>query len=328
MKRSMMNSPALCFAAKALLLLAGFYALTAAGAYLFDRTVNWRAWQDPRARILWEGIDPDASIVIIGDSAFVSGYADREDQTLWKVLEKQTGRRVFNGALDGAEPPDFVSVARMLAQHPGTGKVVVLDIIPTRFLQSRAPNQDSGNYPTEFGRRVGGAPTGWIAVALMEPLRTLDVNILANLVKRKRFFATDEYRDTLWYEDARARVKFNAFEQYWLPGGALKDPSWLLQVQSLLAARGYQLLIVLMPANADLIRAYARWHSASEYESRMNYAHSAVSEYLSQNHICHIDAYGQFRSAEFADLVHVNVRGDDHLAKLIAGYLSARHPAC
>lgn len=317
----MLSQGARWFIVKGFTLLASFYVLTLAGSFLFTRVVDWRAWQDPRKRLLWDGVDPTAEIIILGDSAFVSGYVDTEDQSLWKVLEQRTGRRVFNGTLTGAEPADFVNAAKLLAQFDGTGKIVLLDIIPDRFLQNGAPLQEFGNYPTEFSRRIGENIASRSFVKLAKPLKVLDVDILMNVVKRKRFFGTKEYRDVVWSRDGgHALTKFKTFEKYWLDTGGLKSFRWLEEVQSILQTRGYRLSVVLTPVNNALLNEYAR--EPRLYEKRLEAAHEALLGYLDEKGDSYIDAYGQFESGEFADLIHFNATGDRHMAGLIAAYLA------
>ncbi len=317
----MLSQGARWFIVKGFALLASFYALTLAGSFLFTRVVDWRAWQDPRKRLLWDGVDPTAEIIILGDSAFVSGYVDREDQSLWKVLEQRTGRHVFNGTLTGAEPADFVNAAKLLAQFDGTGKIVLLDIIPDRFLRNGAPPQESGNYPTEFSRRIGENIIRRLVIKLVKPLKVLDVDILVNVVKRKRFFGTKEYRDVVWSRDGgHALTKFKTFEKYWLATGDLKNFRWLEEVESILKARGYRLTVVLTPANDALLNEYAR--EPRVYEKRLAAAHEALLGYLEETGESYIDAYGKFESEEFADLIHFNASGDRHMAELIAAHLA------
>ena len=320
----MLSPGANWFIAKGFALMTSFYIVTLVGSFLFTQAVDWRAWQDPRKRLLWDGVDPTATIAIIGDSAFLSGYVNTEDQSLWKVLERVTGRHVFNGTLDGAEPADFIKAAQLLAQYDGTGKIVLLDIIPDRFLQNRAPPQESGNYPTEFGRRVGENITSRLLVTLVKPVKVLDPDILMNVVKRKRFFGTKEYRDVVWSSDGsgRARAKFQSFEEYWLDTGGLNSFRWIEGIECILQQRGYRLIVVLTPVNRVLLNEYARLREPKAYEKRLDAAHETLLSYLDEKGVPYIDAYTQFESEEFADLIHFNASGDRHMAELIAAYLA------
>jgi len=58
----------------------------------------WRRYQDPRARILWDGAFDGSRLVLLGDSLFCSFYVDSPQETLWARLEARTGQRVFPGA--------------------------------------------------------------------------------------------------------------------------------------------------------------------------------------------------------------------------------------
>lgn len=313
-----MQKEARQFFVKGLTLIALFYALTLFGSVLFDQIVDWRAYQDPRQRLLWGGIDPTSEIIILGDSGFLSQYVDSEEQTLWRVLERLTGKRVFNGTLDGAEPPDFIKAGRLLAQHEGGGKVVLLDIIPTRFLRDRTPRGESGNYPTEFSRRLGENPLSRLLVYVGKPLLVLDSDILISCLKRKQFFGTKQYRNVIWSEDGgRARKRFRGLEKYWSDNGDLKNFGWIEELELILKTKGYRLVLVLTPVNSDLVKEYARLVEPDAIEKRLEFAHKTLLGYLRENQIAYVDTYGHLASEDFVDLFHANARGDRRIAELI-----------
>lgn len=310
------------FLGKALLLLALFYGLTLTGSLLFNKVVDWRAWQDPRRRLLWDKIDPSSQIILLGDSAFISGYVNSADQTLWKVMEGLIGRPVFNGTLDGAEPPDFLKAGKLIAQQDGQGKFVFLNIIPTRFLKNRAPKNSFGNYPTQFNRKLGeNAISQWL-VAISKPLLILDSDVLISCIKRKEYYKTKEFSDMVWKNDGgRALSKFLAFEKYWLNEFTLNSFDWIPELDSILKSRGYKLVLVLTPVNNTLLQEYARVINPQECQRLMDYAHETLTRHLQRIGIPFVDAYRQFSSEEFADLIHTNSRGDSRLAQLMVQFL-------
>jgi hypothetical protein len=319
-----MHREARRFFLKGLGLIALFYGLTLFGSVLFDQIVDWRAYQDPRKRLLWDRIDLTSEIIILGDSVFQSQYVDTEEQTLWAVLERLTGKRVFNGTLDGADAPDFVKAGRFLAQHEGGGRIVLLDIIPTRFLRNRAPMGQSGNYATEFSRRLGENPLSRLLVYLGRPLLVLDSDILINCLKRKQFFGAKRYRDVVWSDDGgHARWSFQGFERYWVDDRDLESFGWIEELEVLLKTNGYRLVLVLTPMNGDLLKKYARLVEPGAVERRLEFAHEALVRYLREKQIAYIDIYGHLPSEDFIDLFHVNASGERRIAELIAIHLRA-----
>lgn len=319
-----MPKQAIQFLTKGVLLLTAFFLITVGLNFVFVRTVDWRKWQDPRKRLFWDGVDRNADVYIVGDSVFISGYVNRETDTLWNLLQELSGRRVSNCTLDGADTVDFLKVGKLLAEYDGTGKTVVLDVIPTRFVPNKIPLANTGNYPTEFDRRMGDSAVGKSLASLFRPLTILDVDVLMNLAKRKQFFDTDDYRDVVWTNDGgRAIKRFAGFEKYWLETDQLKSFEFIDQFDSLLKARGYTLLIVLTPLNSDLVQQNARLHSSQTYQDRLAVVHEALVGYLSAKKIAYVDTYGKFRSEEFSDMMHLNARGDRHMAESIAAHLKA-----
>ena len=315
------------FVLKGVGLLIGFYVAALSANFVFSKLVDWRALQDPRQRILWDDITPESGIIILGDSVFISGHADTETQTLGAVLSRDVGAPVFNGALNGADPPDFLKAAQLVAQRPGRGRTVILDIIPTRPLEDRVP-AGPGNYPTEFRRRVADDALSWVGVSLLRPLHIMDPTVLMNCLKRKKYFGSGEYRNTVWWNDGgQAIAKFRTFEKYWIPGGGLKPFGWIREMAGILEGAGYRFVLVLTPVNEPLIRRYATQIDADECVARFAHGHSELLKYLSAERIAYVDASGKLSSNEFADLVHPNTEGDQRLADLIAGYLDDQNAA-
>src|SRR5438270_6391763 len=96
------------FLAKAIIFVALFYAFAMLASVLFARLVDWRAYQDPRDRLFWDSATSQANVIVLGDSVFASSYVNSPQDSLASIVQELTRKRVFNGALDGADPPDFL----------------------------------------------------------------------------------------------------------------------------------------------------------------------------------------------------------------------------
>ena len=302
-----------------------FYLLLLLASVLFSLAVDWRQYQDPRERLLWDSLGQSNDVYTLGDSAFISAYVDREDDTLWRQLETLTGLTVFNGALNGSRPPDLLNAARVLARSGDSNAVVLMNILPTRFVQSRAPEPQAGNYAAHFSYRIAGNPIREAALLLRKPLLILNSDVLVHCLLRKQHFRVEPRRNRVWWKDGDfALNRFRTFQKYYQGDNPLLPFTWLKEADDLIRKNGNRMVIVITPLNTFLIDRYAAPAEADQIKRRFAEAHTALVQYLANSGIPFIDAYDQLDSESYADLLHFNTRGDRRLAELIADYLGAR----
>jgi len=306
------------------LLCAGlFYLLAATVSAVFDHSFNWRAYQDPHERLLWDSRTDLSDVVLLGDSAFISAYVDRPEDALGNVLQRASGKRVFNGSLNGADAADFLNATKLLLKDRARDKTVVLDIVPTRFLPFRHPELANGNYPGEFGRLVGADAITKTLVRLRRPLVILDPDIMMNCIfPQRKWYGIEPRRDRVWNRDGDlARKRFETFEKELLDMDELGRMDWIGQMDGVLKSGDNRLVIFITPVNDLLIREYASPQEAVKIRARIARSREVLLGYLNRHAIPYIDGTGQFDSERFVDLIHPNARGDHRIAELITNYL-------
>ena len=310
------------FVAKALLLGVLFYAMSLLFSALFAQAWDWRSWQDPRKRLLYEPVPCDSDIILLGDSIWISSYVKSEEDTLWKVLEKLTGKRVFNATLNGADPPEFLNAVKLLPNREKTGTVVFLDVVPTRFLPRTFDEPAGGNYAEEFSNLAGDNLMGRAFVFLRKPLLVFDTDIVMNCLLRKTYFSIGDDRPRVWSKDSDFALKrFRTFERYIADADGLKRMDWITGLKIALDRKGYRLVIVITPVNQFLIKEYASNDQAEIYLTRIARAREALMRFLQENQIDYVDCSGDVDADGFADLIHTNARGDEKVAEKMAGYI-------
>jgi hypothetical protein len=313
---------ATAFARKMALLAVLFYVISAAASVVFERAIDWRAYQDPRERLLWDQRANQAALVLLGDSVFISAYVDSESDSLASVLENRTGRRVFNGALNGADAADVLNAASLLVKSGTRNAIVILDIVPTRFLQRRHPESAAGNYSDQFSGLIGDNLFREAFVTLRRPLLILKVDVVMNVVWRHEWYGREPRRNRVWNRDGDlARQRFEAFEKEHIDSDALRDFDWIRAMNDTLERYGNKLVVFVAPVNDLLIQSYATRDNAAQYRRRIGRAKDALLKYLQQADVDHIDGTGLFASDEFVDLIHVNAAGEYRISELIADYL-------
>src|ERR1051326_788833 len=202
------------FLAKAVIFVALFYAFAMLASILFARLVEWRAYQDPGDRLFWDSATSQAKIIVLGDSVFASSYVNSPQDSFASIVQEMTRKPIFNGALDGADPPDFLKAAQLLASNDTHGATVILDVMPNRGLAFRREERKAGNYPARVQRVVRGNLVSRALVKLRQALIILDTDILLNCLQKKQFYGFAPRRDRVWYRDGdMARRRFQVFEQ-------------------------------------------------------------------------------------------------------------------
>lgn len=301
-----------------------FYGGAMVASVLFARIVDWRAYQNPQERLFWDNALSQADVIVLGDSVFDSSFVNSPQDGFASIVQEMTGKRVLNGALNGAEPPDFVNAAKLLVADGVRGATVVLDVMPNRSLAFQRVEQASGNYPGRFRRVLGDDVVSRALAKVRRPLIALDPDILFNCLKRqKRFYGVGASRDRVWYSDGdMALRRFEVFQQQ-VTSGPFQSLDWIRDVDSILKQNGNTLVVFVSPVNNALIDSYSSTEDAGKYRALLSAAHARLVEYLRHTAIPYIDATGELDSDSFADMVHVNRRGNRRFAELIAGYLQS-----
>jgi hypothetical protein len=289
---------------------------------VFVHLVDWRAHQNPRERLLWDLDLPRTGLVILGDSVFASSYVDSAEQTFSVLLQQWSGKKVFNGALEGADPPDFLNAADLLTSGGMKGATVVLDIMPNRFLEFHQLENPSGNEARRFERLLGQGALASLLAAIRRPLVILDPDILMNCLIRRKFVGVDPYRNRVWDKDGDlAHRRFEVFQQQ-IEFGRLRSFAWVRELNRLLKRSDNKLVIFVSPVNERLIDTYSLKEYAARCHVEFSRAHASLLRYLDNQGISYIDGSRQFDAENFVDLVHVNAYGERRIAELIYGYLT------
>jgi hypothetical protein len=320
-----MPSAAKRFLQKVVLLTGLFYVVSFTASVIFDRVVDWCKSQDPRRRLLWDASMKEAQIVLIGDSVFISPFVDCEKDALAKVLERRIGKHVFNAAMTGADPPDFLNAARLLLKSGAKDATVIVDIMPTRFFRMSQPDPAKGNYPGEFAVVVGNNIVANALVELRTPLLILNPTIMLDTALQKtRWYGVRDGRNRVWNTDGDlAWKRFERFQKQVLPGDGTRDFAWIDEMNTLLRGGNRRVIMIFTPFNRWLIREYADLAHAEGYIKHLARSRDILMRELRRKNIEFIDASVDAHSENFADLVHPNASGDRFLAEMIADYLQA-----
>jgi hypothetical protein len=320
------SSDAKRIVAKVVLFPVLLYGIVALANTVFVHLVDWRGYQNPNERLLWDPELPRNGLVILGDSVFASSYVDSDKQRFSFLLQQWTGKKVFNGALEGADPPDFLNAAELLTSSGMKGATVVLDIMPNRFLEFNQLENPSGNQARRFERLLGHGAVSSSLAEIRRPLVILDPDIVMNCLIRKKFFGVDPYRNRVWDKDGDlAHRRFQVFQQQ-IAFGSLRSFAWVQELNSLLKRSDDKLVIFISPVNETLIDTYSPKEYAAHCHVEFSRAHQSLLWYLDRQGIPYIDGSNQFASEDFVDLVHVNVHGERRIAELIDGYVTGGSP--
>lgn len=320
------SADAIRIVAKVLLCPLLLYGAVVLANTVFVHRVDWRAHQNPQERLLWDLGLPKTGLVILGDSVFASSYVDSAEQTFSFLLQQWSGKKVFNGALEGADPPDFLNAAELLTSSGMKGATVVLDIMPNRFLEFNQLENPSGNQARRFERLLGHGAVASLLAEIRRPLVILDPDILMNCLIRKKFFGVDPYRNRVWDKDGDlAHRRFKVFQQQ-VEFGRLRSFRWVRELNGQLKRSDNRLVIFVSAVNDKLIDTYSSKEYAARCHVEFSRTHESLLRYLDRQGIPYIDGSRRFGSGDFVDLVHVNARGEQHIAELIDKYVTAGPP--
>src|ERR1700722_8970130 len=298
------------------------YGIVALANTVFVHLVDWRGAQNPNERLLWDPDLPKTGLIMLGDSVFASSYVDSSNQTFSFLLQQWSGEKVFNGALEGADPPDFLNAAELLTSSGMKGATVVLDIMPNRFLEFNELENPSGNQARRFERLLGHGAVSNLLADIRRPLVILDPDIVMNCLIRKQYFGVDPYRNRIWNKDGDlAHRRFQVFQQQ-IVFGRLRSFAWVQELNGLLKRNDDKLVVFVSPVNETLIDTYSSKEYAARCHIEFSKAHQILLSYLERQGIPYIDGSNQFESEDFVDLVHVNEYGEQRIAELIYQYVA------
>jgi hypothetical protein len=301
-----------------------FYGISLLVSTVWDRSIDWRSRQDPHQRLLWDSDTAQAQIILLGDSVLVSSFVNSADDTLPAILERKTGKRVFDGSLTGADPADFLNGAKVLEKNATRGSDVIVDVMPARFFKKKHPDPAAGNYPGQFAKLVGNNALNEGFVTLIKPLVILHPEIFLNFVFPRKWYATGEYRDRVWYRDGDlARKRFEGFDKEVVDSDSKNNFGWILDLDAVLKRSDNKLIIFITPFNSWLIKQYTNNQRAEKFLNRFEKKRKELISYLGHNGIDFIDGSGRGSSEDFVDMIHPNASGVVHLAEAVAAYLGA-----
>lgn len=322
------------FLVKGIFFAASLAVLLLGSEVLLTSMTPWRRYEDPRARILWDGAFDGTRIVLLGSSEFASIYVDSFSDTLWSRLEAYTGQRVFPGALNGARSPDVLAAAMHISREWPNGTTVFIGVPPTRFVVSRAEEPPTGNFADVYFRRYGidaandgvlRRVEGKIYRWLLRPFfadRTRSA--LAHLVDRP--VPPGWMRHRVWFQEQKApKERFELFERNLVMGVRPRAFDWLAQIKHQLEEADMRPVFVLTPLNEALIRRYASMYPADSILHHLRGTVAAVRTHLDETGAAVIDITDGFPSQCFFDLVHANTCGEDLMATTLAEWFK-QHP--
>jgi hypothetical protein len=316
---------------------------------LLGGSASWRATQNPRQRILWDSPD-DASVVLIGDSAFCSYYVDSLSDTLWVRLGDRLGTAVFPGALIAAAPRDFLMMARRVADAWPAGTTVLIDINPARVFAPEAralpPPPVYNIWLDRLGRLAYSPDDGLGPLARIE--RRLQVGLAHRSFLARNYEWVAGYLDARlkggpdWRKEHPGNLRWDSGDAYprrmfdllgaELEAGAVRQTvplSWIDAIHATLCDGGLRPVFVLTPLNMALLREYAA--PTSRVEPMLLTSHAFLVKSLTARRYEFVDLFGAVGSEGFADLQHTNATGDDcvvgHLARWLKSHSGSRNRA-
>jgi hypothetical protein len=318
------------FLGKGILFAASLAALMLSLEVFVTSMTPWRRYEDPHARILWDGTFDGAQVVLLGGSEFASIYVDSPSETLWTRLERYTGQRVFPGALNGARPLDVLAAAVHVSREWPGGTTVLVSLPPTRFVVSRAEEPAAGNFAEPFFwqygidaadeggmRRVEGQICRWILKPFFA-IRTRSA--LAKLVDRPGLPGWRRRR--VWFQERELqKERFEFFESNLVMGAPPRPFDWVGRIKLQLEKAGMRPVFVLTPLNEALIRSFASLHSADSSVGELRGIIASVKAHLDESGATVIDLTDGFPVECFSDMVHVNTCGNDLMALRLATWL-------
>lgn len=310
------------FSAKAAVLGVVVYLLLAAGNYALTHDGTWKQYQNPRTRLLWDRVSDNERIVMLGDSVFTSGYIDKSSEALWELIESRSNAEVFNGSLVGAKESDLLLAARMISQQ-GRGRVLIVDLTPSRFLRTNEPDKRGGNFNREIEEKLVRSYFDILSVQLFGQMPILDKQIFSNTLKKALITKGKNENNISWKDNPRlADERMAKFIRLYRENDNLKPFDFVGRLNEIIETSGNKALFVLTPLNTGLLKFYAA-HGQRNFIPTFDTFHARLTNYLDQHKIRYIDLYDGLDEDCFVDAIHTNTCGDLFMAIRIADYLTA-----
>jgi len=278
---------------------------------------------DPRTRILYARDLGAYPVALLGESVFSSFYVDREEQTLWRRLEQETGLPVFPGALDGARAGDILAAARYAGGRFPAGAIVFVESHPAN---TWLPGEE--RYRGRFF--VGGflygdldpvrrAWNAWGQPLVADLLRTREM--LGRSRPKSTFFGVGPHADRAWdADDEGARERYQLLEEHVATGKLAfsADLGAMQQVHDLLREAGLRPVVVLTPLNGWEIERYSSPAGARAVRALFDERHRQLRAFAKERDLALLDLYQAVPSPGFSDLIHTNAGGDRIMARALA----------
>lgn len=303
----------------------------------------WRVSGDPRQRILWDPYYDGSSLVLIGDSAFCSYYVDRSDDTLWSRLSARSGLKVFPAALEAAPAKDVLLATKHIATTWPPGTTIFVGIHPLRVFDPRAVSvPPESRYASHFTLLVdvpdaNGPFIEWLerSAGTQVAGRSFVVRnhrgiqaYLDGFLRTPQYFGRGENRNRRWDVDGDfAWKRFQGAQialRTKLPDIVIPF-SWIRSMEEVLRTRGMRTVFVLTPLNVALLKAFSDGRFPTE--QILWSSHDYLVHELEAGRFEFVDLYRGVDSASFADLIHLNARGDDAVADALSRWLRQWTPA-
>jgi len=278
---------------------------------------------DPRTRVLYARDLGTYPVALLGESVFSSFYVDREEQTLWRRLEQETGLPVFPGALDGARAGDILATARYMGGRLPAGAIVFVESHPANtWLAGEERYRDrffvGGFLYGELGP-VRSAWNAWGQPLVADLLRTREM--LGRSRPKATFFGVGPQADRAWdADDEGALDRFRLLEEHVAMGKLAFAPDLgaVQRVHDTLRGAGLRPVLVLTPLNGWEIERYSSPGGARTIRSLFDERHRQLLAFFQEKGIPHVDLYQAVPSPGFSDLIHTNATGDRIMARALA----------
>jgi hypothetical protein len=318
----MMRRSIIIFSAKAAILSVLVYLLLLVGNHALTHDGTWRKYQNPRTRLLWDRIKDNERIVLLGDSVFTSVYTESASETIWGRIESLLNMPVFIGALDGAKESDILLAARLISQQ-GRGRVVIVDLVPSRFLRTNEPEKRGGNFNKEIEGKLVTSFFDDLSVRLFGNMPILDKQVLSNSIKKQKSSKGKYESNFCWRNDSRlADERMATLVQMYRENDNVKPFEFVVRLNGIIEETGNKALFVLTPLNMGLLEWYAA-QGQRNFIPIFDTIHASLIKYLDRNKIRYLDLYDGPDDNCFVDAIHTNTCGDLFVATRIADYVTA-----
>lgn len=310
---------------------------------VFERSVDYRRLQDPRARILWDSDYDGSSIVLIGNSVFGSYYVDSADQTIWQRMERLCNKKVFPASLNGAKGIDVLLVSRHISKSWPKDTTVFVSIIPTTFINNKDKHLLK-NVPVPFNGNYDKKLSTFILYyddkdSFYDKMHKTIVYYVCNnfyLLRNReivesyfnnktipiKYYNIGNDHNRIWNVDGSfARNNYDAFEYMVDLKKQIYNFKFIQEIAELFRNSGMKVVFVLTPLNKKLVYEYAKTENSVTVINKLETTHRELLSYLNTNRLNYVDIYDKVEANGFADMIHTNVCGDEIMAENMATWV-------